>query len=370
MRKAAILAVTTLITALVPLPSVADTGAPPCTRYSVPVSITPDGPADQTVAGWLCGYGTLTDKTVELLVPGFTYDHTYWDFDYQPGTYSYVRSATRAGYAVFMIDRPGTGESSKPPATSLTIGHEAWAVHQVVQHLRAGEVGTTFGKVVLVGHSLGSTVSQVEASAYHDVDAVVLSDWLHTPYWVGTPGVIVGTLEPAQLVSSLADRPLGYLTTLPGARGMFYHADDTDPNVIAHDEATKDTGTDGEELTIVAPTLDPAVTRGITVPTLIATGQYDFIFCGALTPCSSADVVRAREAPDFSPQACLSAYVLPDAGHDIDLERNAPDWFAAANRWVDAAAGAEASGTPDCARIAGLRDDGVATGSVGGGGLK
>jgi pimeloyl-ACP methyl ester carboxylesterase len=353
MRKAAILIVATLITALLPLPAVADTDPPPCTRYSMPVSITPGASADQTIAGWLCGYGDLTGKTVELLVPGFTYNHSYWDFDYQPDTYSYLRSATQAGYAVLMIDRPGTGESSKPAAASLTIDNEAWAVHQVVQGVRAGGLGTAFAKVVLVGHSLGGTVTQVEASTYHDVDAVIISDWLHTPYWVGTPGVIVGTLEPAQLVPNLADRPLGYLTTLPGARGMFYDVQDTDPNVIAHDEATRDTGTTAEELTIVAPTLDPAVTRGITVPTLLATGQYDFIFCGALTPCTNSDVVLAREAPNFSPQACLSAYVLPDAGHDINLEPDAPAWFAEANRWIGNVVEAESAGTPDCAAIQG-----------------
>ncbi|HET6504106.1 MAG TPA: alpha/beta hydrolase [Amycolatopsis sp.] len=351
MRKAAILIVATLITTLVPLPVAADTGAPPCTRYAIPVSMTQGATADETVAGWVCGYGDLTGKPVELLIPGFTYNHSYWDFDYQPDTYSYLRSATQAGNAVVMIDRPGTGESSKPPATSLTIDNEAWAVHQVVQRLRAGELGSTFGKVVLVGHSLGGTVTQVEASTYHDVDAVIISDWLHSPYWVGTPGVIFGTLEPAQLVPSLADRPLGYLTTLSGVRGMFYDTQHTDPLVIAHDEATRDTGTDAEEATILAPTLDPTVTRGITVPTLLATGQYDFIFCGALTPCTNAGVVLAREAPNFSPQACLSAYVLPDAGHDINLEPGAPDWFTAANRWIGTVVGAEAAGTPDCARI-------------------
>lgn len=352
MRKAAVLIVATLLSTLFPTQAVAETGAPPCTRYSVPISISPGAPTDQTIAGWLCGYGSLTGKTVELLVPGFTYNHGYWDFGYQPETYSYLRSATSAGYAVFEIDRPGTGESSKPSAASLTIDHEAWAVHQVIQYLRAGGLGVTFGKVVLVGHSLGTTVTEVEASTYHDVDAVIASGWLHTPYWVGTPEVILGTLEPAQLVPNLAQRPVGYLTTLPDARRMFYQAADTDPAVLAHDEATKDTGTPAEELSIVAPTLNPAVTRGINVPTLIAIGQYDFIFCGPLTPCTNADVVRAREAVNFSAQACLSAYVLPEAGHDLNLELNAPDWFAAANRWLDDFVGTDGAG-PRAATCAG-----------------
>ncbi|HEX7660593.1 MAG TPA: alpha/beta fold hydrolase [Pseudonocardiaceae bacterium] len=339
----------------------AGAGAPPCTSYSIPVSLAEGTAANQTMAGWLCGYGSLRGKAVQLLVPGFTYDHDYWNFQYQPDTYSYLRSATRAGYAVFMVDRLGTGDSSKPAALALTIGTEAWTVHQVISGLRSGQFGTAFSRVVLVGHSLGGTVSQVEASTYHDEDAVIISDWLNSPYWVGTAGIIAGTIEPAQLVPRLADRPLGYLTTLAGLRGMFYNSSDTDPKVIAQDEATRQTGTPGEELTIVAPTLIPSVTQNIKVPVLLATGQYDFIFCGALTPCTNATMVRDREAPAFSPQACLSAYVLPNAGHDINLELNAPDWFAAANRWTGAALAAETpsassggafAGQADCAEIA------------------
>ena len=50
--------------------------------------------------------------------------------------------------------------------------------------------------------------------------------------------------------------------------------------------------------------------------------------------CDSATSVLARESSDYSAAACLSAYVLPDSGHDINLHPNAPEWFAYANDWM------------------------------------
>ena len=43
---------------------------------------------------------------------------------------------------------------------------------------------------------------------------------------------------------------------------------------------------------------------------------------------------RARESADYSPAACLEAYVLPMSGHDINLHPNAGTWYAAANDWI------------------------------------
>jgi len=45
---------------------------------------------------------------------------------------------------------------------------------------------------------------------------------------------------------------------------------------------------------------------------------------------------RSKVLPwTHSAQACLEAYVLPTAGHSINLHLNAPDWFAAALAWSD-----------------------------------
>ena len=87
-----------------------------------------------------------------------------------------------------------------------------------------------------------AATAQTEASRYHDVDAVILSDWLHTP-WTGTFDVVFGTNLPASAVPWLAGRPAGYNTTFDGIRARFYNLGNTDPRVVAHDENTRDTGT-------------------------------------------------------------------------------------------------------------------------------
>jgi pimeloyl-ACP methyl ester carboxylesterase len=323
-----------------------------CSTQTLSGSLSEAERADQSLVGQLCSNGDPGGRTVQLLVAGYTYDHGYWDFGYRPDLYSYARYAASSGYAVFMIDRIGTGASSEPPAPAVTVASHAWTIHQVVMALRARLVsGTPFPKVVIVGHSLGSAVAELEASTYHDVNALVVSGWLHTPLWLGTAGVIIGSM-PAQLDPRFSTSPLGYLTTVPGSRGsVFHNAADTDPAVIAYDEATKQTGTVGEEATI-ASTLLPAVTLGIEVPVLLATGQYDSIFCGPLTPCTTSAMVGLREARYFSADACPSFYSLPRSGHDMNLALNARDWYAVATNWLNNVALSEAlAAAPGCSAV-------------------
>lgn len=326
----AILATTAMTLSLGASASATPGPASPCKAVSFPVTLE-HSPQAQTIAGRLCG---PRNTKVQVLVPGYTYNSTYWDFGYRPETYSYARYAVARGQSVLLIDRLGTGRSSKPDALSLTLFEHAHTLHQVVQALRTGRVGPVFTKVAVVGHSLGAATAQTEASRYHDVDAVILSDWLHTP-WTGTFDVVFGTNLPASAVPWLAGRPAGYNTTFDGIRARFYNLGNTDPRVVAHDENTRDTGTLAEAATIPLVTFNPAVTQGITAPVLLAVGQYDSIFCGPVWPCDSARTVVDRERPNFSGTRDLSGYVLPNAGHNINLHRNSQEWFAVATRWVD-----------------------------------
>ena len=64
-----------------------------------------------------------------------------------------------------------TGASSHPLSIEITIGAEAYVLHQIVTWLHKD-----FGyvKVNLVGHSLGSVIAIEEAGQYHDSAA-----WCH-----------------------------------------------------------------------------------------------------------------------------------------------------------------------------------------------
>jgi pimeloyl-ACP methyl ester carboxylesterase len=284
----------------------------------------------------LCVPPTNTN-TVVVFVPGATYDQIYWDFSYNPDTYNFRLALNQAGYSSFTLDRLGTGGSSKPPSVLLTSSAQASAIHQVITGLRSGAVGPRFAHLVLGAHSLGSVDAILEASTYHDEDAVLITGLSHRPNYV-TLAQLVASTYPAALDSvtrtkgyTLAD--IGYLTTDPGTRPRLFYGPDYDPNVAATDEATKSVyalaePVDGAPLTVALPTSDL-----IDVPVLIVNGAEDPIFCNA-TMCANSATLRTTEAPEYASAPCLSAYVLPDSGHDVNLAPHTGLYQARVISWL------------------------------------
>jgi len=322
-----------------PVSTQASTQSGTCQSFNVPVALNVGQPLQYSIYGALCNPASGASRTVQLTIPGATYGHSYWDFPYQPQTYSYVRAMNAAGYSTFNIDRIGTGLSSHPNLSlvDVTLQTNAYVVHEIVQALRSGLIGNqSFARVLLVGHSLGSAVVWLEAGTYHDVDGVIITGLLHLPNAIGLAHLFA-TLYPAALDARFASAGygVGYLTTEPGTRGQdFYYAPGIDPNVVATDEATKETATDGEIATF-APLLVDGISAQITVPVLLVVGQQDGTMCGLLaTNCSSAATVLQAEAPYYAPQARLQAAVIPNSGHDLTLHEAAPLYFAATLAWA------------------------------------
>ncbi|HEX3641310.1 MAG TPA: alpha/beta hydrolase, partial [Ktedonobacteraceae bacterium] len=298
----------------------------------------PGQPDQYTIYGELCNPAGGPSQTVQLLVAGATYGHVYWDFPYQPQTYSYVRALNAVGYSTFNIDRIGVGNSSHPLSALVTLDADAYSVHKVVQGLRTGTIGgQTFAHVLLVGHSLGSLTSWIEAGTYKDVDGVIITGLTHHFNTVQLTTVVVPSFYPAQLDPRFAGKGLdtGYLTTRQGTRGNdFYYVPEADPQAIATDEATKETVTSGE-LASFAPPFINGISERITVPVFVVMGQQDNLFCAPLaTNCSSNATLQQAEAPFYAPQAQLQVAIIPNAGHDINLHLAAPTWFAASTTWA------------------------------------
>jgi pimeloyl-ACP methyl ester carboxylesterase len=120
---------------------------------------------------------------------------------------------------------------------------DAFVLHEIVQGLRHGAAGgVPFGRVIEVGHSLGSLIVWQEASTYHDVAGVIVTGATHYPV-PDLGSIIAQDFHPAVDDPAFADSGLdtGYITTIPGTRGsLFYNPADSDPAVIAADEASKD----------------------------------------------------------------------------------------------------------------------------------
>src|SRR5580658_9868183 len=140
--RRSLVAITAAVTgALLCSPVAAQASGPPalnCSAVSLPVAIADPGPADQTMWGQLCYRGQNEPGTVQVLIPGATYNHLYWDFPYGNGYYSYVGAATALGYATFDVDPIGQGNSSHPESTEVTVTAEAVALHDAVTALRSG----------------------------------------------------------------------------------------------------------------------------------------------------------------------------------------------------------------------------------------
>lgn len=321
-----------------------------CNDVALDVTLAPSETDVYQVFGTLCSTGSAAGKTVQVLLHGSTYARYYWDFPYQPQHYSYVRKATQRGYATFNLDRIGNGASDRPDGTLVDLDANAFVVHQVVEALRAGDVGgTAFDKVIVVGHSMGSFTALNYAGTYTgEADGVILTGFMHDINFDFVNNVLVPALYPADFDPKFAGQfpAFDYLTTVPGQRGVFYYAPNADPTVVAVDESLKETTTVGELDTGPAIVFDP-ISFQVEGPVQVVIGEFDYLFCGNLVDCSDPAAVASYEAGFWSSAACQETAVIGDAGHDLNLQTNAGSAFAKMLHWADRNVGAGPGPAPE-----------------------
>ncbi len=305
-----------------------------CERFTVQSALSDTDATKYNVAGTLCSPGATRGRTVQVLLAGSFYDQSYWDFPYQPQTYSYVRAMNAAGYATLAFDRPGVGLSGKPPSDRLTGDAYVFVTNRMVTELRKGMFAPKgFGKIVLVGHSFGSSTAVETAVTYKNVDGLVLTALLHA---FGPGGE---KFNPAVYLAAddarfkLEPLPAGYLTLRPGDAGrtlLFLNAASTDPNVIAVDEATKWTTAGGEADSFLKVVTTPTITQALKLPILSVNGALDSIFC------SPPDCPQAKdETKSYSSDSKVQVSVIPNTAHAINLHKSAPETYALIRAWLD-----------------------------------
>lgn len=305
-----------------------------CADYLFPVTIEPGASEVYKVFGRLCSHGPMVGRTVQVLLHGGSYDHNYWDWPYQPETYSYVKRATEAGFVTLDIDRLGYGLSDHPnPSVGVTFASNGWVAHQIVEHLRNGALGDRFHRVMLVGHSMGGLTTRI-AAGYGNVDGVVISGFTHLFNYPGAFGVIA-SFYPADLDPKFSGQlPIGslYTTTRPGTRcyNGFYLSGAYDPAICAIDERLKATVTAGEWRTVGIDGADPNHARKITAHVLVTLGSNDVAMC--ITTCFDDPTVRYEDTM-YPNAASYERYVQPASGHDQNLHRTAPQVFDKLIAW-------------------------------------
>lgn len=305
-------------------------------RLTFPVKLNPDNRANRKVVGVLSYSGSLEGKVLQVLLSGGGYGPVYFDFPFQPDTYSYVRSAVRAGYATLNLSRIGVGKSSRPLGSKVDVDANAYVVHQAITMLRDELVtGARPGPIVTVGHSMGSVMAIAHAVAYpDDIDGLILTGILHTT----NPEYTERVRDSSKL--AILDRrfvfriwDFTYFTSKRGMREeMFYYGPSTDPDVIEIDEATRETLTLGEIISVSR--FDRTRTREIKVPVLLVNGDRDFTSCGGDIDCQETQRVIDFENQFFSKSAELEVFLPKDTGHVINLHTTAPKTYKFISDWI------------------------------------
>ncbi len=292
------------------------------------------------IAGTLCVPPRAV--TVQVLVPGNTYNRSYWQVDVNPATYSYVRQANRAGYATLAIDRLGTGASLHPPSSAMTLSNDVTAMHEVATAVR-GAVFGRFAHVVGVGHSLGSVVLNQAAGEYPgDFDAVVLTGFSHSINSVNATALAVSSYVLPAGEPEFAGRGLDafYLTTPRGGRRALYTGAAGAAEVLDWDDRNRDTA-NLVELGGLGRFQIPNRSRTINVPVFVVVGGADPVFCGLMSgDCTDSASLQDSETAWFGPRAAVQAWLVAGVGHNVTLHRDAVAVDAGITAWIDRAVGA------------------------------
>src|SRR5512140_226897 len=104
-RRMALTALTVIFTlSLTAYPAAAGTAT--CQQLSLPVALAPGSSPGFHVAARFCqppGWGAGIPGDVDVLVPGATYNGSYWDWPQDRPRYSYVLRTLAAGRATFVV---------------------------------------------------------------------------------------------------------------------------------------------------------------------------------------------------------------------------------------------------------------------------
>ncbi|KAF3016256.1 hypothetical protein E8E14_012683 [Neopestalotiopsis sp. 37M] len=267
---------------------------------------------------------------VQVLVHGIGFDRSYWDFPANNYSNSYVDAALAQGWATFAYDRPGIGQSAHgDPVNEIQSFLEVEVLVAITKLLRDGLYGPTpaYKKVVHVGHSFGSIQVYALADQHKELtDGICLTGFSQNGSY-NTEFQLGGNFVQANTIPHLSDYADGYFASgsESGVQSNFFAPGDFEPEFLEAAYNASQPVTVGELLTLAAPV---SVINHYDGPVKIVTGDLDIPFCGGNCSVSSPSIPQS--AVQFFPEAAyFKTYIVPGAGHGLNLEKSAPDTFDA-----------------------------------------
>lgn len=274
---------------------------------------------------------SLRNQTLQVLVHGFTYNHTYWDPPKKKfPNHSYTRFMAKKGYPVLALDLLGTGASSLPDGDVLNVNQSVSSLAQVLATTRAlpNPLGHSFNRIVLVGHSVGTLLAVLTAGTNPGItDFLVATGWSFSPHVV--------PLSPELITTSLATPYIGF--PFPVREELFYFTPSAKQSVIRRDnrfladQFSRGVLVEGLPLLNALALGDLPTIQSLTqihevkVPVLVQLGRFDRI-SPPLMP--EVDAQLYRGSPD------VRVDILEKMGHSFNLHRNRLDSWRGINRWI------------------------------------
>jgi pimeloyl-ACP methyl ester carboxylesterase len=281
------------------------------------------------------GVGVTRSRSATLYLHGFSIGAAFWDFSAVP-RYDYAVAMAGAGHVSVVVDRLGYGASGRPRGDHVCLGAQADVAHQIVEMLRDGDYALAdgaslrFGRVALVGHSLGGLIADLEAYSFEDVDALGAMSY--------APQVTQLAFEQFYTSREVCDH--GGEPAVAGGPGAYayfarseseFHAsafNSVDPVVEAAATRLRARDPCGDGASIIpALVLELKSLGQVKVPVLLVCGRED-----AMTPDFGCVNLKRR----YVGSADVTLTFVRNAGHALPLGRAAPALRRRVSGWLTA----------------------------------
>ena len=322
------------------------------------------------------------DISVQLCVPslgtkkhnlfiathGGLFDKRYWDPAINPSEYSFVDAALARGYSILTYDRLGTGSSDKPDAyTIVQAPIQLEILRGITNMARSGELlkhtagnadsaNTTvsavstntfkgshvsFGKVIHVGHSFGSVLTNAFLAMYGNLsDAAVLTGYILNEHFTEMQKAAFGLeYAPQNNMTLFGDRSSGYMIcgTLGGFQTVFFstQADVTtgiggfDKEVLDYAFSIRQTITTSEFL---PPVLNLGAAPLFEGPLQFMLAEFDFPICRGNCNIPFDPATFEKLYPKAKD---IDIYTQKGNGHALTMHRKANLGYKATLDWLD-----------------------------------